>query len=460
MYVKNVLTKQITSDADLDAAIAPLLPVLELNETEESWDHIDQALAQLQALTKNGATKVPSYMMRIQQVAPCITRSVCMSRHHANAHMRGKLLSERTRLSGTASDLLNSMAPRLAECFSPFVSVFIPPLLQLCGRTNKVALRRAEKSLHLICRHCRLPNVVPYLIQSLMDKSGSTRASAAECLVVLLESCDPERLQRRVKDVEHAIQLLATDANPQARALCRQIYGLYAGMWPARCASFFPTLSPTARRYLAAVQPVERLYTHDDVEHQEDTPSPIATHPMITRVSRIEPRQKTGSPTLVSKTQSTSNTLQSLTIPRTPPTPLAPSADPFERTGVPPVPPRGSNPSDGVAYRLALAREQAKLRATQRLGASSTDTPGTRLASRALARSSASIGSARRVVVGRSEPTTPTTPQPYTVDKKNTSPFTASSQFTPKRRPFSVVNQDRSPQARMGLRTTHANIDE
>lgn len=66
MYVKNVLTKQITSDADLDAAIAPLLPVLELNETEESWDHIDQALAQLQALTKNGATKVPSYMSTLR----------------------------------------------------------------------------------------------------------------------------------------------------------------------------------------------------------------------------------------------------------------------------------------------------------------------------------------------------------------------------------------------------------
>ena len=125
----------IASDADLDVAVSSLVPVLDLVETEETWDRIDHALAQFQVLTKCGATKVPSYIMRVHEFAPCISRS---------------LLSDRTRLSGTASDVLNSMAPRLGERFAPFVNVFIPPLLQLCARTNKVSLRRAEKSLHLI----------------------------------------------------------------------------------------------------------------------------------------------------------------------------------------------------------------------------------------------------------------------------------------------------------------------
>lgn len=212
----------IASDADLDVSVSPLVPVLDLVETDETWDRIDHALAQFQILTKCGATKVPSYIMRVHEFAPCIARS---------------LLSERTRLSGTASDVLNSMAPRLAERFAPFVSVFVPPLLQLCARTNKVSLRRAEKSLHLICRHCHLPYILSYLVHALKEKSSSLRASAAECMVIFLDSCDPSRLHKRVTDVEEAIRILATDAHPQARATCRHLYGVYAGLFPERRAS-------------------------------------------------------------------------------------------------------------------------------------------------------------------------------------------------------------------------------
>ena len=212
----------IASDADLDVAVSSLVPVLDLVETEETWDRIDHALAQFQVLTKCGATKVPSYILRVHEFAPCISRS---------------LLSDRTRLSGTASDVLNSMAPRLGERFAPFVNVFIPPLLQLCARTNKVSLRRAEKSLHLICRHCHLPYILSCLVHALKEKSSSLRASAAECMVIYMESCDLARLQKRVTDVEEAIRLLATDAHPQARATCRHLYGIYAGLFPERRAT-------------------------------------------------------------------------------------------------------------------------------------------------------------------------------------------------------------------------------
>lgn len=127
------------------------------------------------------------------------------------------------------------MAPRLGERFAPLVPVFVPPLLQICGRTNKVALRRAEKSLHLICRHCRLPQTVPYLLHAMQEKAATLRTSAAGSLVVLLEVCEAECLAKRVTDIEHAIQHLATDANPQVRAIGRQVYAQYAALWPSRC---------------------------------------------------------------------------------------------------------------------------------------------------------------------------------------------------------------------------------
>ncbi|KAL4400913.1 hypothetical protein ACI68E_002237 [Malassezia pachydermatis] len=71
------MARPIATEAQLDAAFAPLFPVFQLSETEDTWDRIDKALAQLQSLTKQGATKVSSYIAHIRDIAPCITRSVC-----------------------------------------------------------------------------------------------------------------------------------------------------------------------------------------------------------------------------------------------------------------------------------------------------------------------------------------------------------------------------------------------
>lgn len=326
------------------------------------------------------------------------------------------------------------MAPRLGCRFAPFVGVFLPPLLQLCARTNKVAQKRAEKTLHLICQHCHLPQVIPYFVNALEDKSSSLRTSAAECLVIVLQFCDAARLQKRVADVEKAIQVLATDAHPQARALCRQLYGLYAGVWSSRAASyvrkalltrsFFASLSPTAQRYLAVVQPIEPAFP--DSLPNTDTQLTQFTPSSLTRVSRVV---------------------------KSPPTTQLPqsNSDPFQHTSVPSLPARGTSPSDGVAHRLALAREQARMRTSQRGGAMPdvAEGAGARFSSRALARSSTSIGNARRVVVPRCE--TPralvTKPAPAPAGKAP-SPFATRSQFTPKRRPFNIVNEDRSPRNR------------
>lgn len=135
-----------------------------------------------------------------------------------------------------------------------------------------------------------------------------------------------------------------------------------------------------------------------------------------------------------------------------------PWADPFQETGIPPLPSRGSNPSDGVAYRLALAREQARLRSAQRQGidAADMDMQGMRFGSRALVRSSASIGSARRIVRPRAAAETPCKERTTTPKNPSTSPLDIHKQgdFTPKRRPFGVINADRSPQGRTTPRQT------
>ncbi|WFD30272.1 very-long-chain enoyl-CoA reductase [Malassezia sp. CBS 17886] len=172
---RRIMYPFIFSEEDLERHVAPVRAVLALRETEDSWQRIDKALAQFQLFAKGGATKLASYVSLVKELSPGIARS---------------LLSERTKLSGTASDVINSIAPRLGERFAPLLPVFVPPLLQLCARTNKVAIKRAEKSLHLIF-------------------------VALGSLVVLVDACDPDRFQKRVPDLERTVRQLATDPSAE-----------------------------------------------------------------------------------------------------------------------------------------------------------------------------------------------------------------------------------------------------
>lgn len=275
---------------------------------------------------------------------------------------------------------------------------FMPPLLQLCSRTNRVALKRAEKSLHLICRHCRLPGLVRYFVQAGQDKAPSLRVVSAGCIVVLLESADAERLDRRVADLEQWIRSAATDASPEVRQLCRRAFALYADAWPDRVSSMTAQLSPTAVRYLggpggsslarsgpsvgrartAAARPAPAMR---QVQRSGEAPPPAGSQrpweARLHHVSRVPaaPREEHATPPAPAALRVDRQPGPVETPPAMPayhPVPSAdagtPDADPgsLEPTeaatpSIPP-PPEGCAPSERVAYRLALAREQMRAR--------------------------------------------------------------------------------------------------
>ena len=461
----------ISSDAELEAYVAPLRPKLALAETENSWAKIDAALVQLRVITKSGGARVPSYVDIIREVAPCITQS---------------LLSERTKLSGTASDVLNSMAPRLGEQFASLLPVFMPPLLQLCSRTNKVALKRAEKSIHLICRHCQLVQTVPYLVHALHDKAPALRVVALGALVELVDASGAERLQKRVGDIEQVVRKYARDANSEVRAMCRTLYVQFSSHWPERMELFSAQLSPTSQRYLGNQAPrrtptPEPTRLRSAAGHGPSRTASVYPTRSVTRdpypvVSRSAPKQTMRTVTRVQRTPSQPTSTQS-----TPSTRSEPDVDVFTspstlasstRSASPPVadmlptpPRRFAAPSEGVAYRLALAKEHARAR---------TQNGEPRIRSRALL-PSATCGGARRVQIAKPEgsathwapvrtaPVEPATlrttatfmhgnrppASPAAGVEEGSKPCTPAAsperaQFTPKRRPFGVVNDART----------------
>lgn len=210
----------IGSAQDLQYHFDSLLPALHLTETEDSWQKIEKSLVKLEVITKSGGYKYDGFPLLFKSVAQPIINS---------------LLSERTKLSGTAADLLNSVAPRLAERFEALVHVFAPPLLLICARTNKVALVRAKKCLLLIAKHCKLPSLLPHLREGAKDKSQTLRMVSVEVTLMLLEAIEcREKIGRRVADLEVIVRGTATDRDPEVRQWCKRVFEVYVDRWPER----------------------------------------------------------------------------------------------------------------------------------------------------------------------------------------------------------------------------------
>jgi CLASP N terminal len=144
--------------------------------------------------------------------------------------------SERTRLSGAAIDLLVSVATGLGREFEQLLTLFMPPLLALCGRTNKVVINRARTCIITIIESTQLASVLSYFLQNIKDKSASLRLLAAEGTLACLNSCNPPDLERelRARDIEAIIRSTARDANAEVRRLSRKIFGCYKILLPGR----------------------------------------------------------------------------------------------------------------------------------------------------------------------------------------------------------------------------------
>lgn len=213
---------------DLTLEFSRLAPALHLVETEDSWKKIEGAITKLDALTKAGAYKHDSYIPLLKE--------------HAAQAIVNALLSERTRLSGAATDYVTSAAPRLAHRFDMLVATFVPPLMLCCARTNKVAFARARKCLVLIARHCQLASLLPILRDGAGDKAATLRLVSMETLNALLQIWQQHKepnssvglVERRVADIETMIRISATDRDPEVRQLSKQAFETFTEMWPDR----------------------------------------------------------------------------------------------------------------------------------------------------------------------------------------------------------------------------------
>ena len=147
------------------------------------------------------------------------------------------MLSDRGRLSGTATDLLQTFAPRLAGNFQPLVPIYLPPLLQLLGRPNKVVLKRTEKCLSTIITNCHIPSILLELNKGLVDEAATCRRGCATGLeIALAEWAVDEGVwsDRTLRALEEGLKRMAPDKDAEVRQTGRRVWVKYQQLWPER----------------------------------------------------------------------------------------------------------------------------------------------------------------------------------------------------------------------------------
>ncbi|KAM0791723.1 hypothetical protein ACM66B_003992 [Microbotryomycetes sp. NB124-2] len=246
----------VTSFSQLQSELNALLSWLQKDETEHSWEQIDKALKRFHAVVRGGSAKqYPEELCRGLRDKPVATGIIRC------------LISERTRLSGTALDLI-AATTRLGAHFQPLASTYLPVVLRLLCRTNKLYIARASATVTSIILHTHLIDVLKFIAlewRAESGKSSSFREKAAEALSCILGcstaasatvtgvnglQVDKDALVKRIDELEWLIKVGATDREPKVRAEMKKCWEVYKVTWPERVASFTAPMTPVIRRYL------------------------------------------------------------------------------------------------------------------------------------------------------------------------------------------------------------------
>lgn len=213
---------QALSSASFEREIQRIRDALSVRETEETWDAIAAAIASLQKLVSNHADVMPSDCVHA-------LRSFSSSLNKA-------VTSERSRLSGAAIDLLGAAATELGDGFDALLPLFVPTLLTLCARPNKLFVTRARNCIFTIIQATGSPNMISYFLRCSSDKSISMRLAVAESSLAWLNNVNPPELRKdvRAREVEDIIKNAVRDANADVRKVGRQMFEAYSLLLPHR----------------------------------------------------------------------------------------------------------------------------------------------------------------------------------------------------------------------------------
>lgn len=140
-------------------------------------------------------------------------------------------------MSAAVLDCISVVAPRMGSDFEPLVSIYIPPILRLSNRANKVYVTRSQAVITLVIGFCHIPSILPHLVTACKESKIATgRTIAIEGVLRALNKWDwsQKEIRSKVTNVEEMIRLTGRDKDAGIRQISRQVFEAYKNIFPER----------------------------------------------------------------------------------------------------------------------------------------------------------------------------------------------------------------------------------
>ncbi|KAF9169812.1 hypothetical protein BGX21_008309 [Mortierella sp. AD011] len=209
--------------------------VLDQPETEHNWAAKESAIKSLTAACNSSTPQNQEFIAFIKNHRKAFNES---------------LLTERTRLSGTACELVEKLSKVMGRDFGLYFSdLFTPALLKVCARTNKVMVTRAVKALSsIINAGCVV--TLPKLCQAFASNNKTLRIACIGLIASCIALFTTQELEPSLAAFEPVLKEGVSDAAPEVRDTSRKSFKVYAEKFPERSQMMTATLPASVLKYL------------------------------------------------------------------------------------------------------------------------------------------------------------------------------------------------------------------
>ncbi|KNE55727.1 hypothetical protein AMAG_01604 [Allomyces macrogynus ATCC 38327] len=204
-----------------------------IKETEQTWEKMDAAIRKLKDL-------VPS--CSAAQMAPFVRQN--------KARIEACLKTDRTRLSGSACELVLALAQSGSQQTASACELFVPALLALTSRTNRIFIQRGQAALLAVVAAGNPDHFVMRVCNEAKNKAKTTRLAVVEAVKVLITSHDADRLEQFCDALEGCLKATVDDSAVDVRQAARAAIELYRVKMPKRSERLLGSLSAKALKSL------------------------------------------------------------------------------------------------------------------------------------------------------------------------------------------------------------------
>ncbi|KAI1310557.1 hypothetical protein EDD11_003699 [Mortierella claussenii] len=209
--------------------------VLSQSETEHNWAAKEAAIKSLGAACHSGISANAEYVNFIKNHRKAFNES---------------LLTERTRLSGAACELVEKLSTEMGRDFGlHFPDLFTGALLKVCARTNKVMVSRAVKALNSMINAGSLATL-PKACQAFATNNKSLRIACIGIIASCIAQFSSQELEPFLAAFEPVLKEGVSDAAPEVRDTSRKSFKVYAEKFPERSQMMTATLPGNVLKYL------------------------------------------------------------------------------------------------------------------------------------------------------------------------------------------------------------------